>query len=180
MFYLLNSKEKKMDYLHLTLRIIHIGAGILWVGGTLMMTFFVAPAAGATAESGQRFMKQLMFPLRFGQKMAAAAGLTLLAGFVLFWLDSDGFTNAWMSSSAGTGFGIGGGFGLIGFIYGILIGRNTRALIQLGEQAQGKPSGEQMAQMQTMRRQLATYSYTASATLILSVIFMAIARFLVF
>jgi hypothetical protein len=36
-----------MDYLHLTLRIIHIGAGILWVGGTLMMTFFVAPAAGS-------------------------------------------------------------------------------------------------------------------------------------
>ena len=35
-----------MDYLHITLRIIHIGAGVFWVGGVLMMTFFIAPTLG--------------------------------------------------------------------------------------------------------------------------------------
>jgi uncharacterized membrane protein len=166
-------------YLIWLLRIIHIGAGIVWVGGTLMMTFFIAPAVGATAEAGQKFLGQLMFPMKFGQKMAAAAGLTILAGGILYWIDSNGFTSAWMSSGAGTGFGIGAGFAVIGFVFGILIGRNTRALIQLGEQTQGKPSNDQLAQMQKMQKQLLTYSYAASATLLISVIFMAIARYFV-
>ena len=46
MFFLFEPKEKKMDYLHITLRIIHIGAGVFWVGGVLMMTFFIAPTLG--------------------------------------------------------------------------------------------------------------------------------------
>ena len=37
-----------------------------------------------------------------------------------------------------------------------------------------------MAQMQKMRKQQVTYSYTASITLIISLIFMAIARYFVF
>ncbi|MCC6500639.1 MAG: hypothetical protein IT313_10270 [Anaerolineales bacterium] len=169
-----------MTYLIWLLRIIHIGAGIVWVGGTLVMTFFIAPSTGATAEAGQKFLRQLMFPMKFGQKMAAAAGLTILAGGILYWIDSDGFTSAWMSSGAGAGFGIGALFAIIGFVFGILIGRNTRALIQLREKTEGKPSNEQMMQMQELGKQLKIYSYTASGSLILSVIFMAIARYFVF
>jgi uncharacterized membrane protein len=45
-----------MIYLIWLLRIIHIVAGVFWVGGTLIMTFFVAPAIGATGESGQKFV----------------------------------------------------------------------------------------------------------------------------
>lgn len=166
-------------YLIWLLRIIHIGAGIVWVGGTLVMTFFIAPAVGATADAGQKFLGQLMFPMKFGQKMAAA-GLTILAGFILFWIDSNGFTSAWMTSGAGRGFGIGAAFAIIGFVFGILIGRNTRTLIQLREKTQGKPSNEQLAQMQKLGKQLAMYSYSASGSLIISVIFMAIARYFVF
>ena len=39
-----------MNYVLLILRIIHIVAGIFWVGGALMMTFFIGPTAAATAE----------------------------------------------------------------------------------------------------------------------------------
>ena len=76
-----------MIYLIWFLRIVHILAGIFWVGGTLMMAFFIAPAVGATAEAGQKFVGHLMGNLKFSNRMSAAAGLTILAGFILYWIE---------------------------------------------------------------------------------------------
>jgi len=168
-----------MTYLIWLLRIIHIGAGIFWVGGTLIMTFFVGPTMGATADAGQKFVGHLMNNLKFSNRMAAAAGATILAGFILYWIDSQGFTSPWMSSGAGRGFGIGAGFALIGFVFGILVGRTTRAMAQLGAQMQGKPSPQQLNQMQAIQKQQGTYSMITTITLILAVIFMSIARYFV-
>jgi uncharacterized membrane protein len=169
-----------MTYYIWLLRIVHIGAGVFWVGGTLMITFFIAPTISATAEAGQKFIGHLMGNLKFSQRMSAAAGLTILAGFLLYWHDSGGFSSAWMRSGAGTGFGIGAGFTLIGFVFGILIGRTTKAMAQLGAQIRGKPSSEQMMQMQALQKKQASYSMTASITLILALVFMSIARYFVF
>lgn len=169
-----------MIYFIWLLRIVHIVAGIFWVGGTLIMAFFISPTIGATGEAGQKFVGHLMNNLKFSTRMSAASGLTILAGFILYWIDSDGFTSAWMRSGAGTGFGIGAGFALIGLVFGILVGRTTKAMAQLGAQIQGRPSADQMTQLGTLRKQQITYANLAAATLILSVIFMAIARYLVF
>jgi uncharacterized membrane protein len=171
-----------MNYLVLLLRILHIGAGVFWVGGVLIMTFFVSPTVGATAESGQKFVVHLMNNVKFSARMSAAAGLTILAGFLLYWIDSDGFSSAWMRSGPGIGFGIGAVFALVGFIYGILLGRTMKAMAQAGARLSqgGPPSSEQMAQMQSLRNQQVSYSKISAITLILSVVLMAIARYLVF
>lgn len=169
-----------MTYLIWLLRIIHIVGGIFWVGGTLTMAFFIAPTVGATAEAGQKFIGHLMSNLKFSNRMATAAGLTIAAGFILYWIDSDGFTSAWMSSGAGRGFGIGAVFALIGFVFGLLVGRTTKAMAELGAQFQGKPSAGQMSQMQALRKQQASYANTSAALLIIAAVFMAIARYLIF
>lgn len=169
-----------MDYLRLALRLIHIGAGVFWVGGTLMMTFFIAPTVGALGEAGPKFVAHLVRNLKFTARMSAAAGLTALAGVWLYWIDSSGFQSAWMTSSVGTGFGIGSAFGAVGFIFGILIGRTTNALVQLGGQVQGKPTPEQLTQLQLLQKRQAAYSKITAISLILAVVFMAVARFLVF
>jgi len=166
-----------MIYLIWLLRIIHIGAGIFWVGGALTMTFFVGPTVGATAEAGQKFVGHLMNNLKFSNRMASAAGLTILAGAILFGLDARA-GSAWFRSSFATGLSIGAGFALIGFIVGILIGRNTKAMAQLGAQMQGSPSPQQLAQMHAIQKRQTTYSYINVAALFLAVIFMAIARYL--
>jgi hypothetical protein len=168
-----------MTYFIWLLRIIHIVGGVFWVGGTLIMTFFIGPTLGAIGEPGQKFIGHLMNNLKFSNRMSAAAGATILAGFILYWIDSQGFTSAWMSSGAGRGFGIGAAFGLIGFIFGIMIGRTTKAMAQLGAQMQGKPSPDQIAQMQTIRTRQATFSTITAAALILATAFMAIARYFV-
>jgi len=167
-------------YLIWLFRILHIVAGVFWVGGTLMMTFFVAPTAGATAEAGQKFIGHLMGNLKFSARMSVAAGLTILAGGILYWNDSGGLTSAWMKSGAGTGFTVGAVFALVGFFFGILLGRTTKTMAMLGARMQGNPSPELMTQMQASRNQQVTYSYLASAALILAVIFMSIARYIVF
>lgn len=169
-----------MNYLVIALRIIHIVAGIFWVGGVLIMTFFIGPSIGATAEAGQKFVGHLMNNLKFSNRMSAAAGTTIAAGAILYWIDSQGFTSPWTSSGPGRGFLIGAGFALIGFVFGILLGRTTNAMAQLGAQFKGKPSDAQMSQMQSLRKQQVTYSNISAGALILAVIFMAIARYLVF
>src|SRR6266542_2098415 len=104
-----------MAYLIWLLRIIHIGAGIFWVGGTLMMNFFIGPTIGATAEAGQRFVGHLMNNLKFSNRMSAAAGSSILAGLILFGLDAKAGAG-WARSSFATGLSIGAGFALIGFV----------------------------------------------------------------
>jgi len=166
-----------MIYLVWLLRIIHIVGGVIWVGGTLIMTFFIGPTVGATAEAGQKFVAYLMNNLKFSNRMSAAAGLTILAGIILYSLDARA-GSAWVRSGMGTGLSIGAGFAIIGFIFGILIGRTTNAMARLGSQFQGKPTNEQMSQMQTIRKQQALYSNISAVALILAVTFMAVARYL--
>lgn len=166
-----------MTYLIWLLRIIHIGAGIFWVGGSLIMTFFIAPSIGAIDESGQKFVGHLMNNLKFSSRMAAASGASILAGVILFALDARA-GEAWIRSDFATGLSIGAGFALIGFVAGMLFGRTTRAMAQLGAQFQGKPASEQSSRMQTIQKQQRTYSMVTTVTLILAVIFMAIARYM--
>jgi uncharacterized membrane protein len=166
-----------MIYLIWLLRIIHIVAGVFWVGGTLAMTFFIGPTIGATGDAGQKFVGHLMNKLKFSNRMSAAAGLTVLAGLILYGLDARAGA-AWQRSGFAIGLNIGAGFAIIGFIFGILIGRTTNAMAQLGAQFQGKPTNEQMAQMQAIQKQQALYSNISAAALILAVTFMAVARYL--
>lgn len=166
-----------MIYLIWLLRIIHIVAGVFWVGGTLIMTFFVGPTIGATGESGQRFVGHLMNNLKFSNRMSIAAGSTILAGLILYGLDARA-GEAWLRSTFAIGLGIGAAFAFIGFIFGIMIGRTTKVMAQLGAQMQGKPSPDQLAQMQTIQKRQSTYSMIAAAALVLATVFMAVARYL--
>lgn len=166
-----------MTYLIWLLRIIHIGAGIFWVGGSLVMTFFVGPSIGAMGDSGQKFVGHLMNNLKFSSRMAAASGSSILAGLILFALDARA-GEGWLRSDFATGLSIGAGFALIGFVAGMLFGRTTRAMAQLGAQSQGKPNPEQLGRMQTIQKRQRTYSIVSTVTLLLAVVFMAIARYM--
>ena len=166
-----------MIYLIWLLRIIHIVGGVFWVGGTLIMTFFIGPTVGAIGEPGQKFVNHLMNNLKFSNRMAIASGSTVLAGFILYALDARA-GEAWQRSSFAIGLGIGAGFALIGFVAGILIGRTMRTMVEVGGQIQGKPSPDQMARLQQLQKRQITYSMTATVTLILATVFMAIARYL--
>ena len=169
-----------MNTLMIVLRIIHIISGIFWVGGGLVMFFFIVPTLGATAEAGQKFAQHLMTQTRFTAIVTSAAILTVLAGSSLFWIDSDGLTSAWTHSSVGLGFAIGAFFALIGLIFGLMVGNTNGALAKLGAQIHGKPTPEQMVQIGALRKRLAVVSPINIYSLILATLLMAIARYLRF
>ena len=169
-----------MTYFIWLLRIVHILGGVFWVGGALFIAFFLGPTIGATADAGQKVMGHLVGKLKISSRISAVAGSTVLAGAILYWIDSDGLRSAWMKSGAGTGFTIGALFGLVGFVLGIMVGRVVKDMGQLAVQMQGKPTPEQLAQMGALqKRQMMLSSYSTYA-LIIAVIFMSIARYFTF
>jgi len=169
-----------MNIYLLILRLVHIIAGIIWGGGALIMEFFISRTIAETGETGQKFVQHLMNKVRFHTFMTVMAFSTILAGALLYWHDSAGFSSAWMNSSAGIGFGIGAVFGLIAFVFGAIFGASNAKLGEVGSQIQGKPTAEQLAQIQAVQKRIKAVSPIHVYSMILAIIFMAIARYFVF
>jgi len=169
-----------MHILMLVLRLVHIVAGILWGGGALIMEFFIGRTIAETGEVGQKFVQHLMNKVRFHNFMTTMAFATILAGAGLYWIDSDGFSSAWMRSGSGTGVGIGAVFGLISFIFGAIFGSSNAKLGEVGAQIQGKPTEAQLAQIQALQKRIKTVSPIHVYSMILAIVFMSIARYFFF
>ena len=115
-----------MNFLVIVLRLLHIISGVFWVGAALMLTFFISPTVGATKEAGQGFMRHFMGNTKFNLAMWTSAITTVVAGAILYWIDSNGFTSAWTDSGPGIGFGVAAVFALLGLIVGIFQGSNSQ------------------------------------------------------
>ena len=166
-----------LHYLFLVLRFLHVFGGAFWFGSAMMVGFMVTPTVAATGEVGQKFMAALVQKANLTKRIAAAGGLTILAGAGLYWMDSNGLTSAWMKSSPGVVFFIGGFFGLIGFIFGMLIGKNVNTIVKTGSEIQGKPTPEQLGVIQAAQKQLKVVGPISSFSLIIAAICMSVARY---
>ena len=138
--------------LFVILRFVHIIAGIIWAGGSIMMNLIIGPAIAATGESGQQFAGHLVQKSGFTKLMMASAMTTVFAGIVLYGLDSNWFQSRWMFSNMGIIFGIGAVAGIIAMVFGTMIGQLNAALGALGGQIQGKPTDEQAAALAALRK----------------------------
>ena len=168
-----------MDYLAIVLRLIHVVGGIAWVGSALILNFYIAPTVAATQEAGQQFMRHLMLRTRLIHAVSGAAIMTVLAGIALYARDASAGP-AWQTSGPGIGYGIGGAFGLLGLVFGILFGMTSRALATTAEEVQGKPTEAQLARIESLRKRLARIGPLNVYSLLIAAIMMAIARYLVF
>jgi uncharacterized membrane protein len=169
-----------MDILKIVLRLVHIFAGIIWGGGALIMEFFIGRTILATGETGQKFAQHLMNKVRMHRFMTVMAVSTILAGVMLYWIDSDGFSSAWMRSGAGIGFGIGAVFGLIAFVSGAIFGGSNAKLAEVGAQILGKPTSQQLGQIEALQKRIKLVSPIHVYSMILAMIFMATARYFSF
>lgn len=167
-----------MTLLFAILRVLHIVSGVLWAGGAVVLYFFIAPTIGATGDSGKQFAGHLMGKTRFSAFMMTVGGMTVLAGTILYGIDSNWFQSAWMRSATGTGFGIGAAAGILAFIFGVMLGRTNKALATLGAQIQGKPTPEQLSALQALQKRQAMTGRWNAVFIITSILFMASARLL--
>jgi uncharacterized membrane protein len=92
----------------LILRIVHVLSGTFWVGSMLFTMIFLfpslqeaGPAAGSVMAGFQKRKLMVVMP--------SAAFLTILSGFRLIWIISNGFSAAFMATTRGQVYSIAGG-----------------------------------------------------------------------
>lgn len=169
-----------MNYLMLILRLTHIFAGVFWVGATLTTTFYLRPTLEATGDAGQKVIQPLIKNTRLFTAMTVAGTLTVLAGYTMYWIDSNGFSSSWTHSGPGIGFAIGGAAGLLGLIFRVLANRNMALLRQLDAKIKEAPFEETPRKLVSMQKNQDLLNKLNTWSLIIAILFMAAARYLVF
>ncbi|MDE2821398.1 MAG: hypothetical protein OXI40_16830 [Chloroflexota bacterium] len=97
------------------LRLLHIVAGMIWVGAAIMMSFYVEPASERSGGAGARFLRDLYGKSNYARMIPVAAIITTLAGLLLYGMMSYHET---MNSAMGMSITLGALFGLLAFGHG--------------------------------------------------------------
>lgn len=171
-----------MDPMLLLLRVVHIVAGILWVGGSAFLFLFVERAAKGLGPQAEPFMTRLVTVQKMPIYFMVTGGLSILAGLALFWRDSAGDRVGWIARD-GTGltFGIGGLAALIAFGVGLFGIRPT--VEEMGKagaamkSAGGPPTPEMVGRMHAAQERLERFSQISFVLLVVTIVTMAIARY---
>lgn len=167
-----------MDIYMIVLRIIHILSGIFWVGTTLFSVLFFTPSIKAAGPAGGTVMGKLALT-QFPMAMATSGILTLVAGILMYWIDSGGFQANWISTPPGIIITIGGAAGIFAFLLGLIVQRPASArmaILQKEIQAAGQPTSSQLNEMRVLQDRVAKTSQWVVALMVIAVLGMAIAR----
>jgi uncharacterized membrane protein len=171
-----------MNYLMISMRIIHIFAAVFWAGTSFFMISFVTPSVIATGAEGQKFMQQLAFRTRFATAMMAVALLTVLSGLVMYWEIFEFRTNA-LSTGYGLMLTLGAIAGFIALLTGYFMqNRYTgkmKALSAAIGASGGPPTPEQQAEMGALAGTVTRGSQITTVLLALALLGMSIARYFV-
>jgi len=105
-------------WIQLTLRLIHIFAGIFWAGSLLFFARLLGPALRASGGAGDKVSQDLILNRGIGKVIPITAGLTVLSGITMYIRFAMASQGAWPQSRTGIVFGIGGVAGLLALMAG--------------------------------------------------------------
>ncbi len=167
-----------MDVLMLLLRLIHMFAGVLWVGTAFFFILFLEPTIEAAGADGGKFMQRLM-QTRLAVTLSIASTLVVVSGLIMYWVASGGLQAAWIGSRAGIGLTIGGVAGVLAFVIGLLVQGPASARIAAVQKeiqaAGGPPSPAQMAAIGAQQKRISDGSRWGAVLMVIALIGMAIA-----
>ena len=170
-----------MAILMVILRFLHIGAGVYWAGTMIFAATMLAPSIGDAGPAGGAVMAALM-KRGMMTKIPAAAIVTILAGFGLYWNTSNHFDSQFMGSPFGITLGLGAVAALIAFGFGMGVVRpNQMKIMATMPGVNALPDGAEkqakMAEVQAMRATAMKGGRIVSVLLMIAVACMAIARY---
>src|SRR5215467_9287265 len=135
------------------LRLVHILAGIFWVGATIVLAGFIVPAIRAVGPSAGPVMTQLMQQRRLQFWINTSMALAILAGLGLFAVDSRASGGGFAKSAMGITLSIGALLAIVAAgVDGAVskpTGKKLGALAQRMQEAQrgsGQPPADLVAQ----------------------------------
>ena len=171
-----------MDWWVIGLRIVHVGAAMLWFGGAILSAFFLDPTERALGRQAQPFMDHLMTRRKLGIYFPIVALLTILAGAALYWRTSGGLQAAWIGSSTGLAFTIGGLAAIAAFVSGMaLIVPAVTVQTAVGAElaASGaEPTAAQRERLVAADRRMRLATWIDMPLLVVAALTMAVARYL--
>jgi hypothetical protein len=165
----------------LILRLIHIGAGLFWVGAVFTTVFFLQPTAMAVGPAASPFQAYLIRDRRYALAVLTSAAITVAAGIWLLWISTNGLDPDLALDSSRLGFTVGGVVAILTFAVGAsyIYPRTVRlAGIVAGVLAEGRPPNpDEQAQLGMIRAQLTRAGWVVVTGLAIAVVAMATARY---
>jgi uncharacterized membrane protein len=166
-----------------TLRVLHIGTGVIWVGSLFVVVVFVQPSAATLGAAGAPFMSELR-RRRFVDVVFIDAVFTVIAGSFLYWHDWHTYRNFadWIDSSFGKALTVGALLAISGLVVAAVLTRPTIGrLVSLGKQVAdsgGSPSPGTAARIGQLQRRLVVAESVSFSLVLLAVVAMSSARYL--
>lgn len=162
------------------LRLVHIVAGVVWVGSAVFAALFVLPTARALGAEGGRFVARLM--PRSGPVLGGAMLLTIVSGFIMYGRLSAGFNRAWVTSRVGLALGTGAVAALLAVIVGVAVNAPAgakMARLRKGLETQGgTPTAAQATELATLQARVERGARLVALLLLTAAAAMAVARYL--
>ena len=170
-----------MTYVMLILRLLHIVSGAFWVGTVITAVLFIEPTAQALDRDGERFFAHLVIRRRLAVALAIAATVTVTAGALLYWIDSDGLRLEWITTGTGIAFTAGGLSALIALaIAAIILKPEVDRLATIADKDIGaaEAPAPSLIEDEAVERRLRRWSLIQVTLLVFAISAMAVARYL--
>ena len=142
-----------MDLGLLIARVIHVLAGVLWVGSMFFLAVFLGPALGDIGPDGASVMGALA-KRKWMVFTPIVAILSVLSGLYLYWRVSAGFNSAYMGSGPGMTYGTGAAAAIIAFLIGVSI---TRPAMAKAMELSQRMANADASERQSIATQIGTY-----------------------
>ena len=165
-------------------RLLHILAGVLWVGAAFLFVGFIGPSAAEVGPAAGPLLNAVVKKRKVAKVITGLGGITVLAGWVL-WVKNMTLYDSlgdWLSTRFGLVLTIGGVLATISALVGSIgVGRNVERLVDAGNEVAasgGPPSAEQQARIDQLLRDVERFGKIDLVLLLLVVTAMATARYL--
>ena len=164
------------------LRLVHILAGIFWVGSLLFIAGFLMPAVRRAGPAGGAVMGHIVQVRKLHQFMMSATLLTILSGFGLVYVVAGPLGFRWFTVGMGRAIGVGALLTLVATVIGVAVNAPTaQRIAKLAAASQGpgrSPTPDEASQMQALQGRLARAAVAVTTLLVLAAACMAVARYL--
>lgn len=173
-----------MDDAYLVLlRLVHIIAGVIWLGGGFTMLFIVYPTVNAleTPEARNRFWLKFYNVSRWNTLLMAVAIGTTLAGILLYVKVSDTFDADWMKNRGNQVLSLGAVAGILAFGHGgAVMGRISEAFTEQLKTtfAKGDVSDDDHTTLLEGADKVKTHAHISFGLMIIAIVCMASARYI--
>lgn len=168
--------------LMVVLRLIHIIAGVFWVGTVFLIAWFLMPAQRATGMAGLTFVEELMLRKKLRIYLIVTMAFTILSGLTMYARAMMLTHGQWSSSTMARVLGFGALCGIvaggIGASSGRRVGLKMVAIAEDIRNSGGSPSPAQQAELDTIQNKAAGDMKLVAALLVIAVAAMASARYL--